>query len=182
MRKLYFQFVCLPLLVLAALTASVSSGFAYDGPNVDTLKNKQPKASGKITDTRKNKPSTANSIKVDYVPFKPFNTKDAVVATNNAGASKPVKQDDGKILNNVKVYPNPVEDELNLSYHINKDSNVTIKIMDVLGNEIATLFSQKTSAGDRSNTFNLSSRLKSGFYFIRLVAGQETIIKRISVL
>src|SRR5690348_16161375 len=109
MKKLYFQLLCFPLLVLAALASNISSGFAYDGPNVDTLKNKQPKASGKITDTRKNKPSTTNAIKVDYVPFKPFNTKDAVVATSNASSSKPVKQDDGKILNNVKVYPNPVE-------------------------------------------------------------------------
>lgn len=180
MRKLYFQIVCIPLLVLAALASNMSAGFAYDAMNVDTLKNKQPKSSGKITDTRKNKPAASNAIKVDYVPFKPFNTKD-VVATTNAPSSKSVKQDDGKILNNVKVYPNPVQDELNLSYHINKDSNVTIKIMDVLGNEIATLFSQKSSAGDRGHSFNVSSRLKSGFYFIRLVAGKETIIKRISV-
>ncbi len=171
------------LITLYALAFNGNSVFAYSARVADTLKTKQVKPANRITDTRKNKPSSQSSrIKLDFIPFKPFNLKDFGSTSASAATVKQAKVIDDKVLNNVKVYPNPVEDEINLSYHISKDSNITIKIMDVLGNEISTLFSQKTSAGDQSNSFNISSRLKSGFYFIRLVAGQETVIKRISVL
>ena len=87
-----------------------------------------------------------------------------------------------KILANVKVYPNPVSDYLNMTYSISKDSNVTIRIMDVLGNEITTLFSESLSEGEHNNTFSISSKISSGFYFVRVSVGSEIITKRISVL
>jgi hypothetical protein len=55
--------------------------------------------------------------------------------------------------------------------------------MDILGNEITTLLSQRLSAGEQSNSFPISSSLSSGYYFIRfMVAGGQPVIKRISVL
>ncbi|EOR95682.1 hypothetical protein ADIARSV_0995 [Arcticibacter svalbardensis MN12-7] len=102
-------------------------------------------------------------------------------------ASRPVGSSskaasDFKVLNNVKVYPNPAEDQITISYTLTKESTVTIKIMDVLGNEIATLLSQRLPSGEQNNSFNIASRLNSGYYFIRLLAGNETVIKRISIL
>ena len=87
-----------------------------------------------------------------------------------------------KVLNDVKVYPNPVGSQLNLSYRVAKDANVTIKIMDVLGGEIATLFSKQVTAGDQTNSFPTPANLSSGgIYFVQIIAGEETIVKRISV-
>jgi hypothetical protein len=54
--------------------------------------------------------------------------------------------------------------------------------MDVLGNEITTLFSESLSEGEHNNTFNISSKISSGFYFVRVSVGSEIITKRISVL
>ena len=54
--------------------------------------------------------------------------------------------------------------------------------MDVLGNEILTLLSEHISAGEQTNSFNIASKLSSGFYFVRIVAGSESVIKRISIL
>ena len=54
--------------------------------------------------------------------------------------------------------------------------------MDVLGNEITTLLSQKLMAGEQNSSFNVASRLSSGFYFLRFVVGDEVVVKRISVL
>lgn len=131
----------------------------------------------KITDTRKDKPLVLkNGLKVNIEPFKPAPIKISTAAKTGK------KTDGGKLLSNVKVYPNPVASEINVSYHLNKEVNVTIKIMDFLGNEITTLLSHKISAGDQDHTFNISSKLNSGLYFIRFVAGNETIVKRISVL
>jgi len=54
--------------------------------------------------------------------------------------------------------------------------------MDVLGNEIITVYSQRTEPGEKAFNYLLNGKLTRGFYFIRLVAGTESIIKRISVL
>ncbi len=101
--------------------------------------------------------------------------------TNYIDAAKPDPSTE-KVLNDVKVYPNPVGSQLNLTYRISKDANVTIKVMDVLGGEIAVLFSKQLPAGEQSNSFPTPSNLSSGgIYFLQIIAGDETIIKRISV-
>lgn len=139
----------------------------------DTIRPVVKKSATKITDTRADKPLLLkNGVKANFVPFKPVQDP----------SQKSIDFDGDKIINNVKVYPNPVSDQLNLTYHVSKDSNVTIKVMDVLGNEVTTLLSQRMSAGEQSNSFSIASRLNSGFYFIRFIVGNETIVKRISVL
>ena len=148
-------------------------------PLSDTSKIKA-KISSKITDTRLNKSAyLKNGVRVDFVPFKPIKDK---FFGNTSTLPVPKTGDSDKILNNVKVFPNPISDQLNLTYSINKDSNVTIKIMDVLGNEITTLFTERLTAGEKTNSFSIASRLTSGFYFIRVSVGSEIITKRISVL
>ena len=138
------------------------------------------KVSIKITDTRLNKPAyLKNGVKVNFIPFKP--AKDTFFGnTKIMNASK--SGDNDKVLNNVKVYPNPISDQLNLSFSMSKDANVIVKIMDVLGNEITTLLSERVAAGDQTKPFIIASRITSGFYFIRVSVGSEIITKRISVL
>lgn len=82
----------------------------------------------------------------------------------------------------MRVYPNPVDDQINLTIRLERESNLTIKIMDLLGNEVVTLSNERLSAGEQTKTFTIPNRLNSGIYFLRFVAGSETIVKRISVL
>jgi hypothetical protein len=96
--------------------------------------------------------------------------------------SKPLAVADDKLLSNVQVYPNPVTDQINVKYTISRPSNVNIKIMDVLGNEVMTLFSQRVEAGEWKATGSPGKQLQSGFYFVRIVVGTESVIKRISIL
>lgn len=148
---------------------------------IDTAKKAPQRTISKITDTRPNKPSAIKSVKINIIPFKP--SIKTIPAGSSAQTAKNIPASaDAKVLSNVKIYPNPVENNLNLSYFVNKDSNVTIKIMDVLGNEISTLLSQRLPAGEQINSFHIASSLNSGYYFIRLIVGNEIITKRISVL
>lgn len=182
MKKNYLRIVNFILLTGMFVLAS---GVLYAGVQVtipDTTNTSKPK----ITDTRKNKPAyLKNGVKVNFVPFKPQVDK---VFGNTSAIPPKIKEidtilDEGnKVLNNVKVYPNPVTDQLNLTYLVTKDSNVTIMIMDVLGNEVATLFSERLQAGQQNHSFNIATKLSSGFYFVRLMVGNEIVIKRISVL
>jgi hypothetical protein len=55
-------------------------------------------------------------------------------------------------------------------------------VVDVLGNEIITLYSQRAEPGEKTFSYQLNNKLSRGFYFLRVVAGTESVIKRISVL
>ena len=99
-----------------------------------------------------------------------------------AGKPSADRPENERLLSDVMIYPNPITDKLNLTYNVRKNTTVSIKIMDVLGNEVMTLLSQRVEAGEQKNTFQISTRLSSGFYFVRMIVGTESVIKRISVL
>jgi len=179
MRNFYIGLLAI-FTTLCGISMQGHAGVFAGAVSTDTSKVVVATISTKITDTRLNRPAfLKNGVMVKFVPFKP--SKEKLFSGNPT--SRPAKPGDSdKVLNNVKVYPNPVSDQLNLSYSIAKDSNVTIKIMDVLGNEITTLLTERLTAGDQANSFNIASRLSSGFYFIRVSIAGEIITKRISVL
>ncbi len=114
-----------------------------------------------------------NGLHLVLPPIRP-----AVISTTKVSVAKP----DDKLLSNVQVYPNPVTDQINLKYDLSRYSSVTIKIMDFLGNDIITLYSQRVDPGEKTFSYALNNKLTRGFYFIRIVAGTESVIKRISVV
>jgi hypothetical protein len=87
-----------------------------------------------------------------------------------------------KLLAVLKVYPNPVEDQVNLVVKMDRESNFSVKIMDLLGNEVVTLANERITAGEQTKTYNIPERLNPGIYFLKIISGSETIVKRISVL
>ena len=64
-------------------------------------------------------------------------------------------------------YPNPFNPSTIIEYQIPKESNVSLKIYDLLGNEVATLISKKQSAGNYTVRFN-GENLSSGLYIYSL--------------
>jgi len=120
-----------------------------------------------------NKNTFKNSLHLVLPPLKP-----AYISTTKVNV---VKSDD-RLLTNVQVYPNPVTDQINIKYELSHNAAVTIKLMDILGNDIIPLFSQRLDAGEKNFSYALNGKLTHGFYFVRVVAGTESVIKRISVL
>lgn len=98
--------------------------------------------------------------------------------TNNSSN----KEKNGKTLTVLKIYPNPVVEQLNINLRLEKETNLSIKITDLLGNEIVTLANERVAYGEHTKTYNIPSKLHAGIYFLRMVAGGEPVIKRISVL
>lgn len=186
MKKFYLLGIMFYFTLLGARAVDSRSVIMLRNEAVDTVRRLQQRPTSKITDNRPDRPR--NELKVNIIPFRPVNSRTSGSSSGYSSSSSSTAAvqrnaiSDFKVLNNVKVTPNPVEDQINISYYLNKDSNVTIKIMDVLGNEIATLLSQRLPAGEQNHSFAITSRLNSGYYFIRLIAGNETVVKRISVL
>ncbi|TAK93745.1 T9SS type A sorting domain-containing protein [Patescibacteria group bacterium] len=66
-------------------------------------------------------------------------------------------------------YPNPFNSSTWIEYSVPYQSSVTLKVMDVLGRELATLVSGERGAGRHRVEWN-AGRSPSGVYFYRLVA------------
>jgi hypothetical protein len=78
-------------------------------------------------------------------------------------------------------YPNPFNPLTQITYSMPKTTDVTIKIYDLLGREIATLVNEKKQAGDYKVTWNAEG-LASGVYFYRMVAGEYIQTKQMILI
>jgi len=67
-------------------------------------------------------------------------------------------------------YPNPFNPITTISWEIQKDDFVTLKIYDILGNEVHTIVNEYQQAGFYQRSFDASS-LSSGLYFYTLQSG-----------
>jgi len=78
-------------------------------------------------------------------------------------------------------YPNPFNPVTTINYSIPKQSHVTIKIFDVLGNELTTLINEEKFAGNYSVKFNASA-FSSGVYFYKIQAGNFVKTKKMILM
>jgi hypothetical protein len=74
-----------------------------------------------------------------------------------------------KAFNLSQNYPNPFNPSTSISYQLPSDAYVTLKIFNVLGNEVKTLTNGFTQAGSHQVQFN-ANELSSGVYFYTIKA------------
>lgn len=79
-------------------------------------------------------------------------------------------------------YPNPFNPSTTISYALPEKANVTVKIYDILGSEVASLVENKEqNAGNYDVKFNANS-LTSGIYFYTLNTGNFVQTKKMILL
>lgn len=74
-------------------------------------------------------------------------------------------------------HPNPFNPATNINFEISKPGYVSLKIFDVIGNEIKSLVSETKSPGSYNVSWDASS-FPSGVYFYELRAGEFTERKK----
>jgi hypothetical protein len=107
-----------------------------------------------------------------------------VVWFNNDSTLTGVRLDDNAIVTTYELlqnYPNPFNPSTTINYAIPFDNLVTMKIYDILGQEVFTLVNEKQKAGRYQVSFD-ASRLSSGAYFYRIEAGSYTSLKKMMLL
>jgi Secretion system C-terminal sorting domain len=75
-------------------------------------------------------------------------------------------------------FPNPFNPATTIKYSVPKSSFVTLKVYDLLGNEVFTLVNGEKSAGYYQLQF-YASNLASGVYFYRLTPGDKIEVKKL---
>ncbi|MFA6598875.1 MAG: T9SS type A sorting domain-containing protein [Ignavibacteriaceae bacterium] len=78
-------------------------------------------------------------------------------------------------------YPNPFNPSTSIQYSVTGSQNVTLKVFNVIGKEVAVLVNEKKEPGTYTVEFS-SANLSSGTYFYRLQSGAFIQTKKMVIL
>ena len=78
-------------------------------------------------------------------------------------------------------YPNPFNPTTNIKFSVPQQGKFAVRVFDLLGREVATLFNGVVNAGVHSVTFN-GDKLSSGIYFYNLVGDKVNITKKMMLI
>ncbi len=78
-------------------------------------------------------------------------------------------------------YPNPFNPSTTIKFSVPEQSNVVLKVYDILGSEVANLVNETLDAGNYTANFD-ASKFASGMYIYRLTAGNFVTTKKMMLL
>lgn len=85
--------------------------------------------------------------------------------------------------NKLDVFPNPVKENTNIVYTLYSDANVQLEVYNVFGIKVQSLVNTYLASGEYTYNFSpKSSNLRSGIYFISLIADGKRKTNRIVVM
>jgi hypothetical protein len=78
-------------------------------------------------------------------------------------------------------YPNPFNPTTIIKFEIAEPAQVSLRVYDILGREVATIVNEPRRAGVHTEQFD-ARNLSTGIYFYRLTAGSHTATKRMALI
>lgn len=78
-------------------------------------------------------------------------------------------------------FPNPFNPETNINFELAQASNVTLRVFNLVGQEVATLVSGPQAAGRHTVSFD-GANLTSGMYIYRLEAGEFSATRKMVLM
>lgn len=91
------------------------------------------------------------------------------------------EKDNPKVFALDQNYPNPFNPGTSIQYAIGGRQFVSLKVYDVLGNEVESLVNEEKPAGNYEVDFN-ATQLSSGIYFYRLQAGDYNASRKMILI
>ncbi|MFC2103592.1 Type 1 glutamine amidotransferase-like domain-containing protein [Bacteroidota bacterium] len=74
-------------------------------------------------------------------------------------------------------YPNPLNPSTTISWNLYNSGKVELKLFDILGNEVETLFNDYQEAGVHTLLYKVNTNLPSGIYFYQLITSEYSETK-----
>ena len=78
-------------------------------------------------------------------------------------------------------YPNPFNPLTIFNFQLPISSDVTLKVYNIFGSEVATIVNEHLQAGNYAREWN-AENFPSGMYFYRMTAGKYSETKRLLLL
>ncbi len=79
------------------------------------------------------------------------------------------------------AYPNPFNSTTSISYSLDRDGFVTLRLYDLAGREVANLVNERQSVGYYQTVLNAQD-LSSGIYLVRLASGKQCHTQKIVLI
>ena len=111
-------------------------------------------------------------------------TSPDTVRVSGFGTTSTYKEDEAEIprvYRLIQNYPNPFNPSTTIRYELPKATNVSLKIFNTLGQQVAALVNEKEEAGSYEVQWS-ASNVPSGVYLYRLQAGDYVETKKLVVL
>ncbi len=80
----------------------------------------------------------------------------------------------------LSIYPNPAQNELNVSFELFTEGNVEVQVFDMMGKTILGKLVGQSATGKQIVRLNTES-LRNGTYVVRVQAGSNTIVKKLII-
>ncbi len=122
------------------------------------------------------KPNTAGAATI-YYRLKQIDFD----GSSNYSSTLTVKYDVPTEFNLSQNYPNPFNPTTLIKYEIAKTSDVSLKVYNSIGQEVAELVKGKIEPGTYKVQFN-AKNLSSGVYFYKLTAGEFVTVKKMVIM
>jgi cyclomaltodextrinase len=129
-------------------------------------------------------PVTASTLPSLTLNFNPWSARVLLLDTVAAVTTVPGERTGQQLPNDIALeqnYPNPFNPSTTFEYDIPGQMSVNLRILDVLGRNVATLVDGVCSPGRHAVYFD-GSNLASGPYFYVLRAGSRTIVKKMLLI
>jgi hypothetical protein len=89
-----------------------------------------------------------------------------------------IKKDIAAFVNEISAYPNPTNDKVNIHIDLKKNSNVTVRIMNLMGQEVANIATSQMAAGQNKVSVDMS-KFANGVYLYTVTSDNFTVTNRI---
>lgn len=92
-----------------------------------------------------------------------------------------ISVEENKMENNINVYPNPATDIVNIDINAISNNNVTIQVINTLGQVVLSNVDINLTAGANAVQLNVS-QLEAGIHIVSITSGNQVITKTISIV
>ncbi|MGE5499673.1 MAG: T9SS type A sorting domain-containing protein [Syntrophothermus sp.] len=122
------------------------------------------------------------TAKGDTMYLTQYNAQPSIVRMIKKSSS--VYRDQSAVVENYALsqnFPNPFNPVTEIKFSVAKAGNVSLKVYDMLGKEVATLVNEELTAGNYNTRFD-ASRLASGMYIYQLSSNGIVLSKKMTLM
>ena len=101
------------------------------------------------------------------------------VSVFNTKLSTSVNDETGKQYG-VSVYPNPAGEDAYINFNLSEPTNVSVKVVDLLGNVIAMPLNKTFGVGSKVESLNFSN-ISNGSYLLIIQFGNDKVMKQVVI-